>query len=125
MSGAVAPRSASILSKSSEVGSAQWRSSKASTSGCVRAPASNQATIAASWRRRSSSGVSSGASTVAVGNIEQGREQRRELNRIELHLRERGLEVGKPLCRRDLDAAKSLLAPFRQRMQRSVLQQLR
>ena len=30
------------------------------------------------------------------GNVEQGREQGRELDRIELHLRERGFEVGKP-----------------------------
>ena len=59
------------------------------------------------------------------GNIEQRREQWRELNRIELHLRERGFEVGKPRFRRDLGAAKSLLSPFDQRMERCVLQQLR
>ena len=58
------------------------------------------------------------------GNIEQAREQRHKLSRIELHLRERGFEIGKPRFVRDLGAAKSLLSPFDQRMERSVLQQL-
>ena len=43
--------------RSSEVGSAQCRSSKASTTGCVRAPARTQAVIAANCRRRNSSGA--------------------------------------------------------------------
>ena len=58
------------------------------------------------------------------GNIEQRRQQRRKLGRIELYLRQRGFEVGKPRFRRDLGTAKSLLSPFDQRMERSVLQQL-
>jgi hypothetical protein len=58
-------------------------------------------------------------------NIEQRREQRRKLHRIELNLGERGFEVGKPRFRRDLGAAKSLLSPFDQRMERGILQQLR
>ena len=57
-SGAWAPRSASASMRSSVVGSAQCRSSKASTSGWVRAPASTQAASAASWRLRNSSGDS-------------------------------------------------------------------
>jgi class 3 adenylate cyclase len=59
------------------------------------------------------------------GNVEQRREQGRKLDRIELHLRQRGFEVGKPALRRHVDSAKSLLAPLGQRMQRGVLQQLR
>ena len=42
--------------RSSEVGSAQCKSSKAITTGCDRAPARTQAVIAASCRRRNSSG---------------------------------------------------------------------
>ncbi len=49
--GDCAPRSASRAMRSSEVGSAQWRSSKASTTGCERAPAKPRS-IAASCRRR-------------------------------------------------------------------------
>ena len=60
-SGACAPRSASACSTSSEVGSAQCRSSNASTSGWVRALASTHAERAASWRLRNSSGESFGA----------------------------------------------------------------
>ena len=59
------------------------------------------------------------------GNVEEGREQGRKLDRIELHLRQRGFEISKPALRRDVDSAKSLLAPLGQRMQRGVLQQLR
>ena len=59
------------------------------------------------------------------GNVEQGRKQRRKLDRIELHLRQRGIEVGKTAPRRDVDSPKSLPAPLGQRMQRGVLQQLR
>src|ERR1700742_3519786 len=103
MSGADAPRSASIFKRSSEVGSAQWRSSKASTSGCARAPASNQAAIAASWRRRSSSGGSASAPNRCGGNVEERREQGRKFDRIELHLRQRGFEVVKPPLRRNFD----------------------
>ena len=43
--------------RSSDVGSAQCRSSKARTTGCVRAPARNHAVTAASCRRRNSSGA--------------------------------------------------------------------
>ena len=56
-SGACAPRSASDLRRSSVVGSAQCRSSKASTAGCVRAPAKYHAVTAAICRRRNSSGA--------------------------------------------------------------------
>ena len=56
--GACAPRSASARMRSSEVGSAQCRSSKASTTACVRAAARIHAVIAASCRRRNSSGAS-------------------------------------------------------------------
>jgi hypothetical protein len=60
-SGACVPRSASACSTSSEVGSAQCRSSNASTSGWVRALASTHVESAASWRLRNSSGESFGA----------------------------------------------------------------
>ena len=56
-SGASAPRSARARMRSSEVGSAQCRSSKAIAIGCCRAAASVQAVIAANCRRRSSSGA--------------------------------------------------------------------
>ena len=66
-SGACAPRSASARMRSSEVGSAQCRSSKASTTGCVRAPARIQAVIAASCRRRNSSGANFAARSSGSG----------------------------------------------------------
>jgi hypothetical protein len=66
-SGACAPRSASACNTSSEVGSAQCRSSNASTIGWVRAPAKTQAASAASWRLRNSSGESFGARPGGIG----------------------------------------------------------
>ena len=80
-SGACAPRSASDWMRSRDVGSAQCRSSKASTAGCVRAPAryrpsSRQVAAYAILRARSSarsagSGIStSGASSVAFPGVE-------------------------------------------------------
>ena len=51
------PRSASARNRSSDVGSAQCRSSNASTTGCDRAPARIQAVIAANCLLRNSSGA--------------------------------------------------------------------
>ena len=58
--------------RSSEVGSAQCRSSKASTTGCERAPARTQAVIAASCRRRNSSGANFAARSSGSGMSTSG-----------------------------------------------------
>ena len=58
--------------RSSEVGSAQCRSSKASATGCERAPARTQAVIAASCRRRNSSGVRLAALSLDSGMSTSG-----------------------------------------------------
>ncbi len=71
-SGACAPRSASAWMRSSDVGSAQCRSSKASTTGWVLAPARSRATIAASCRLRSSSGPNFGARSAGSGISSSG-----------------------------------------------------
>ena len=71
-SGAFAPRSANAWMRSSDVGSAQCRSSKASTTGCVLAPARSRATIAASCRLRSSSGPNFGARSAGSGISSSG-----------------------------------------------------
>ena len=66
-SGACRPRSASACKRSSEVGSAQCRSSTASAPACERAPARTKATIAANCRRRNSSGGRLGARPAGSG----------------------------------------------------------
>ena len=71
-SGACAPRSARACIRSSEVGSAQCRSSNASTTGCDRAPARNHVVSAASCRRRNSSGASFAARSVGRGMSTSG-----------------------------------------------------
>ena len=58
-------------------------------------------------------------------NIEQRREQRGVLRRVELDLRQRVLQVREALLRRHVGAAETLAAPFGDRMQRRVLQKLR
>ena len=58
--------------RSSDVGSAQCRSSKARTTGCVRAPARNHAVIAASCRRRNSSGANFAARSWGSGMSTSG-----------------------------------------------------
>ena len=65
--GACAPRSARACMRSSDVGSAQCRSSNASATGCERAPARNHVVSAASCRRRNSSGASFAARCSAAG----------------------------------------------------------
>ncbi len=97
-SGACAPRSASAWMRSSDVGSAQCRSSKASTTGWVLAPARSRAIIAASCRRRSSSGAEFRR---RVPRAAEYRAAAREVAPysldVELYLGERRLEVGEPL----------------------------
>src|SRR5262249_55289513 len=59
------------------------------------------------------------------GNIEERCKQRGILRRIELDLRERAFQVGKPALRRNVGAAETLATPFGDRMQGGVLQKLR
>jgi hypothetical protein len=70
--GPCAPRSASACIRSSEVGSAQCRSSNASATGCERTPARNHVTSAASCRRRNSSGASFAARSSGSGMSTSG-----------------------------------------------------
>ena len=70
--------------RSSVVGSAQCRSSKASTSGCARAPAVTQASSAAICRRRNSSGASLAARSSRQRHVEQRRQQRDVFGGVEL-----------------------------------------
>ena len=58
-------------------------------------------------------------------NVEQRREQRDILGRVELDQRQRVLQVREPLLRRHVGAAEALAAPFGDRVQRRVLQKLR
>ena len=58
-------------------------------------------------------------------NVEQRRQKRHVLRRIELDLRQRAFEIGEAPLRRHIGAAEALAAPFGDRMQRRVLQQLR
>ncbi len=71
-SGACAPRSARVCIRSSEVGSAQCRSSNASATGWDRAPARNHVVSAASCRRRNSSGASLAARSSGSGMSTSG-----------------------------------------------------
>ena len=58
-------------------------------------------------------------------NIDQGSQEWHVLPRVKLDLLQRAVEVSQsPLCR-DIGAAKARAAPFRDRMKRGVLQQLR
>ena len=82
--GASAPRSAMPRSTSSVVGSAQCRSSNASTTGCTFAPAITQFVSAANCRRRSSSGAKVGRAFLRQRNVEERRQQGDVLRRIEL-----------------------------------------
>ena len=66
-SGASAPRSAMQRSTSSVVGSAQCKSSNASTTGWALAPAITQLVSAANCRRRNSSGGKAGARSLGSG----------------------------------------------------------
>ena len=86
--------------RSSEVGSAQCRSSKASATGCERAPARTQATSAASCRRRNSSGASFAARVLRQRDVDQRRDQGRIFGRIQADQRQRVLEVGEALLGR-------------------------
>ena len=123
--GDCAPRSASARRRSSEVGSAQCRSSKASTTGCVRAPARTQAVIAASCRRRNSSGGELRPAVLRQRNVDQRREQGRIFGRVKADQPQSVLEVGEtPLVGR-VGAAKAQSAPFGERVQGRVLQELR
>jgi hypothetical protein len=54
--------------------------------------------------------------------IHQRGQKRRVLQGVELDLLQRAVEVGKTPLRRDVGAAKTLAAPFRNRMERGVLQ---
>ncbi len=111
--------------RSSEVGSAQCRSSKASTTGCDRAPARTQAVIAASCRRRNSSGGELRLAVLPQRNVDQRREQGRVFGRVKADQTQSVLEVGEtPLVGR-VGAAKAQSAPFGDRVQGRVLQELR
>ena len=70
--GACAPRSARVCIRSSEVGSAQCRSSNASATGCDRAPARNHAVSAANCWRRNSSGANFAARSSGSGMSTSG-----------------------------------------------------
>jgi hypothetical protein len=70
--GASAPRSAMPRSTSPVVGSAQCKSSNASTTCCTRAPAITQLVSAASCRRRNSSGAKAAARSFGSGISRRG-----------------------------------------------------
>ena len=123
-SGACAPRSARACMRSSEVGSAQCRSSNASTTGCERAPARNHATRAASCRRRNSSGANFAARSSGRGMSTSGASQGRIFGGVEADQPKRILEVGEAPVGR-LIRAEALATPFGDRVQRRILQELR
>src|SRR5262249_11475310 len=93
---------------SSVVGSAQCKSSNASTNGCTLAPAITQFVSAANCRRRNSSGAKVDTRSLGSGISSSGASS----------------EAFTPL-RRHIGAAEALAAPFGNRVQRRVLQKLR
>ena len=122
-SGAVRPRSARACRRSSGVGSAQCRSSNASTAGCVRAPARNQAISAASCLRLSSSGGRLAARPGGKGMSTRGATS----NACSVGSRPIScnvLKVGETLTSGGVGIAKTLAAPFGDQVQRRILQQL-
>ena len=107
----------------SEVWSAQCRSSKASTTACVSTAARIHAVIAASCRRRNSSGPIFAARSSGK-SINQWREQQRVFGWVQADQFQSVLEVGQALFGRQV-RAEAVPAPFGDRMQRRILQQLR
>ena len=123
--GDCAPRSASARRRSSEVGSAQCKSSKAMTAGCERAPARTQPVIAASCRRRNSSGEifarrSSGSGTSTSGASRGAYSAASRPISLKVFSR----SARRPSSTRVGDA-KAQSAPFGERVQGRVLQELR
>ena len=118
------PRSARTWIRSREVGSAQCRSSKASTAGCERAPARNHAISAASCLRRSSSGGRLAARAGGKGMSTRGATSGAYSAGVEADQPQRVLEVGEALVSGSVGAAETLASPFGDRVQRRILQQL-
>ena len=122
--GACAPRSARACIRSSEVGSAQCRSSNASATGCERAPARNhvdqrrQLPAAQFLRREFRRAV------LRQRDVDQRRDQGRIFGGVEADEPKRVLEVGEAPVGR-LIRAEALAAPFGDRVQRRILQELR
>ena len=114
-SGACAPRSASACSTSSEVGSAQCRSSKASTIGWVRAPASTQADERRELAAAQFLGRKFRNAARRQRRVDHRREQRRIFGGVEPDRAERRLEFGEALFAGDFGAAEAGAAPFRDR----------
>ena len=110
--------------RSSDVGSAQCRSSNASATGCERAPARNHATSAASCRRRNSSGASFAARSSGSGMSTSGAIRGAYSLGSRPMSRKRVLEVGEALFAWHI-RAEALAAPFGDRVQRRILQELR
>ena len=116
-------RSASARKSSRDVGSAQCRSSNASTIGCDRAPAEPRRSSppfvcgATPWRR-------DGRAAGRERDLDERREQGRVFCRVEADQAQRAFEIGEALFGRRV-RAKTLPAPFGDRVQRRVLQELR
>ena len=88
-------------------------------------PAITQLVSAASCRRRNSSGAKVGARSGGSGMSSSGASKRSILRRVELDQRQRVLQVREALLGGHVGAAEALAAPFGDRMQRRVLQELR
>ena len=88
----------------------------------VRAAVRIHAAIAASCRRRNSSGASFAASILWQEDIDQRREQRCVFGWVEADQDQSILEVGQALFGGQLRAESPLSAPFGDLMQRRVLQ---
>ena len=124
-SGASAPRSAMPRRTSSVVGSAQCRSSNASTTGCTLRAGHHPVGQRRQLPAPQFLGRQSRRALLRQRNVEERREQGSVLRRVELDLRQRAFQLGKPPLRRHVGAAETLAAPFGDRMQRRVLQKLR
>ena len=124
-SGAWAPRSASARNRSSEVGSAQCRSSKASDdrlrSGACQKQGRHRSQLPASQflRREFRRAV------LRQRDVEQRREQGRIFGRVETDQPQSVLEIGEFLPVGRVGAAVAQPSPFGERVQRRVLQELR
>ena len=124
-SGACAPRSASARIRSSEVGSAQCRSSKASddrlrSRACQNQGRHRRQLPAPQFLRREFR-----RAVLGQRNVDQRREQGRVFGRVEADQPQSVLEIGESLLGGRVGAAKPQPAPFGDRVQRRVLQELR
>ena len=110
--------------RSSEVGSAQCRSSKASATGCERAPARTQAVDCGQLPASQLLRREARCTVLGQRDVYQRREQWCIFTRVQADEPQSVLEIGQAAFGR-LARSESLAAPFSDGVHRRILQQLR